>query len=131
MAKPICTDDYGESVYRCYYTDVIVWASSAELWPSPIPQCKAKYVVKTSDSAKIKHKENFAAFNENDANCNTCVNLIREEHEKCKAGFLYGICAKGNETQTPYYDDSAIFKFHPGDHMGMKCWRPRVSKEKV
>lgn len=100
--NPICTDDYGESVYSTIFFGLL-WASQAKRMNSYYPGLRGwKPVPLDYDvSAEIR------AFNENDENCNTCVHLLRTKHVKCQSGFLQGRCKK---------KDIPI-KFHPEDCM--------------
>jgi hypothetical protein len=64
-------------------------------------------------------------FDVSEANCNTCIHLLRIKHEKCATGFLQGKC-KSIPINHPYqhrfkdYDDNMIF--HPNDPIHMECY---------
>ncbi len=68
-------------------------------------------------------KQERAAFNEMDRNCNACAKLTRVKRPKNKARFLYGKCAS-NEIH-PYTKRNNIIMFHPNDYMDMNCWEAR------
>lgn len=76
-------------------------------------------------------KAEAAAFNENDANCNTCRHLIRvpsDKHRSKVAGLLYGRCAGPMVAAAHPYADrmlDGVFPFAPSDWQGMPCWEPR------
>jgi len=65
-------------------------------------------------------KEERAALNDVNMNCNACLKLERVRHEKQKDGFLYGKC--GSTEEKFYPRDDGLIKFHPDDWMGMKCF---------
>lgn len=70
------------------------------------------------------------AFDESEANCNTCTHLRRVAAPKCKAGFLTGFCdhpfrvAQRTPQILPHPD---TMRFHPNDPMHMPCYVPRWS----
>lgn len=65
-------------------------------------------------------KEERAAYNDINMNCNACLSLVRVKRPKDKLGFMYGRCDSLEET--PYQSDYGIKKFHPNDWMGMPCF---------
>lgn len=75
-------------------------------------------------------KESAAAFNEIDANCNTCVQFHRLPHQREPARFLRGECHKAPRSHPLMYRRSGNeFWVHPADFMGMGCWEPRAARE--
>ena len=113
LNSPTCVDDFGNYVYRCHWTDIMVSAEDAVITGGFYPGLHSKFVA-VKDHYKAK-KDAHYLFNEMDANCNTCKNLTRTPHKKEKTGFLYGEC-KIHKTS---------LMFHPDDHMGMKCYEGR------
>ncbi len=111
----ICTDDYGNGVYRCRYTSAIMWPEECVVAPALIPGVRHRMFMASTTEAKAKHKSSVRAFHENDANCNTCRHLIRSSHEKNSAGFLFGKCAATGDA----------LMFHPDDAMLKSCWTAR------
>lgn len=120
---PICTDDFGTSVYLGRYTERPVWADKAISYPAVVPGVKASYL--DSEAGREGHRFNAAAFQENDANCNTCKHLIRQAGRKDRGGFLYGKCG-GTPAKHPYsLNPRSHMAFPPDDYMGMTCWEAR------
>jgi len=78
-----------------------------------MPSVSGTYVC--HEEGKEARKQSKKNFDEMDANCNTCKNLMRVHHEKRKDGQLEGVCKIRAET----------IKFHPDDWMGNECWEPR------
>lgn len=109
--KVICVDDFGSEVHKCHYSERLIPAQLVTIVGAIVPGVKAKYAV--SDIAL--HRQSKKDFDEYEANCNTCKNLVRAKHPKCKHGFLYGTCAK----------DGKEIMFHPDDWMGKRCYQPR------
>lgn len=72
-------------------------------------------------------KEERAAYNDINMNCNACLSLVRIKRGKDKWGFLYGRCDSLEET--PYQSEYGIKKFHPNDWMGMSCFINRDTGE--
>lgn len=68
----------------------------------------------------MTEKEERAAFNDVNMNCNACLKLQRVRHEKDKWGFLYGKCDSAEPQIYPIND--GLIKFHPNDWMGMNCF---------
>lgn len=68
----------------------------------------------------MTHKEERAAYNDINMNCNACLHLVRIKRKKDKWGFLYGRCQSLEET--PYPCEYGYIKFHPSDWMGMSCF---------
>lgn len=113
LNNPIATDDYGNNVYLCQYTKKPVSTDKSIMLGSVMPSVKGTYVC--SPDAKDARKQSKANFDEMDANCNTCKNLMRVQHEKRRDGCLEGVCTLNN----------VRMKFHPDDWMGNKCWEKR------
>lgn len=83
--------------------------------------------------AKQNRKLALSAFNEMDANCNTCQHFKRLESDNAKgsnsaSNFVYGNC-KSQQSQAnkiPYYRDGYQVMVHVADYLGMTCWQPRI-----
>lgn len=114
LNKPIATDDLGNEVYLCQYSKQPVSADKAIFLGPLIPSVSGTFVCHPEHGPSAR-KQSKIWFDEMDANCNTCKNLMRTHHEKRKDGQLEGICKK-NETR---------IRFHPDDWMGNECWEPR------
>jgi len=112
LNKPLCVDDFGNLVYRCLYTKKPVATDACIFIGACIPQVSGTFVC--APDAWPAFRASKACFDQWDANCNTCSNLVRHKQDKCKAGFMSGKCYQGER------------KFHPGDHMGMACWSART-----
>lgn len=125
----ICTDDYGQSVYRCRYTAAIVFADDAVVIGARIPGVRARLFIAPSEEAKRAHKAEGIAFHEAEANCNTCRYLERVKHSREPAGFLFGRCRSRNgRPDVSHYADRArgdVMIFHPDDPMHMPCYASR------
>lgn len=65
-------------------------------------------------------KEERAAYNDVNMNCNACLKLERVKQEKRKDGFMFGKC-DSTEAQM-YPQTNGLIKFHSEDWMGMKCF---------
>lgn len=68
----------------------------------------------------MSDKDERAALNDINMNCNACLKLERVKHKKDKWGFLYGKCDSVEPQIYPRND--GLIKFHPNDWMGMKCF---------
>lgn len=111
MSNPVCTDDFGELVYKtCFPRGVLAWARDVNLLPSPMPRMKTQHVVVD----KSLYNESVKAFHALDRNCNTCKHLCRTKG-KNKFGELSGSCRESPDG----------FTFHPDDPMFKGCWKPR------
>ena len=123
LNAPLCVDDFGNMVFKCQYTGSMVSIDVGIYIGACLPSVSGTYVC--AQNAMADYKLHRAAFNEMDANCNTCKSLNRIPHPKKSGGFLYGECAKGiTEHQYPMVD--GVFMFHPNDPMDMACWEPRA-----
>ena len=111
LNKAICTDDFGNEVYKCHYSEKPVSVVESIFIGPLIPQVNGTYVC--APDAKHAYVESKKAFDEMDANCNTCRNLDRLPHEKRE--LMRGMCAIRGE----------IVRFHPEDCMSMTCWDAR------
>lgn len=125
---PLCTDDFGTLVFRCRYTDGLVWANQALVVGATIPGVKARYVIADTSEARQQHRLSGISFHESEANCNTCAHLERVAHLK-NAGLLYGRCASPEAVRqaSPYFARAMgdVMVFHPDDYMGMPCYKSR------
>jgi hypothetical protein len=128
-ALPICVDDFGSEVYRCRYTDQLVWADIAFVVGATMPGVKARYVI--TPDARQAHRNSGIAFHDSEANCNTCRHLVRVRHAKCRSGFLRGRCAHPSPQldASPYFNrmEGDVMVFHPDDPMHMPCYESRFS----
>lgn len=126
---PVCVDDYGDLVYRCFYTGAMVSAGNSAITGAMIPGVKARYVMGSGDAAKLARKASSVAFHELDANCNTCKHLQRVAHEKSRAGFVLGMCGNklADRSSHPYRDRErdGVMMIHPDDSMRMPCYESR------
>lgn len=110
----LCVDDYGDLVYRCWLTNRLVWPSTYRLVGSFNAAVAGAYVCAVD--SKDAEKTSRGAWDECEANCNTCRNLIRVNHKQAKDGILPGKC------QTKGFHE---IRFHPSDPMHMDCWKSR------
>ena len=113
LNKPVATDDQGNEVYVCQYSKKPVTTDKAVFLGSLMPSVSGTYVC--HEEGKEARKQSKKNFDEMDANCNTCKNLMRVHHEKHKDGCLEGVCKI----------HAVRMKFHPDDWMGNECWEPR------
>jgi hypothetical protein len=109
-------DDFGNTLYQCHFTKKLVSTENSIFLGAVVPQVKGSYVC--SPDALEFRKISIKAFNEVDANCNTCKNLERLPHEKQHPAAPH----KGNCKLHPY---ATKVTFHPDDWMGMVCWQTR------
>ena len=126
--KQICVDDYGEAVFRCFWTGAIFWASRAILTGPIIPQARVQHIA--APGYEAARRESARRFADTEQNCNTCRHLVRVPHAKDIAGFLRGKCGSQNADMEahPYKGrfDGEVMIFHPSDFMGMPCYEGRV-----
>lgn len=128
--QPICVDDFGDLVYRCHWTGLLVFGRDVIWTGAIIPGVKVRHAAAPGfESSRMAARESFDAA---EKNCNTCSHLIRVKHAKCKFGFLYGRCASQSKQWSahPYKDrfQGDIMIFHPNDWMGMPCYEPRSTE---
>ena len=114
LNKALCTDDFGTLVYRCQYTKKLVFLDWCYIGPC-IPQLSGTYICHSVGGLEA-FKKSKTAFDESEANCNTCKHLQRLPHDK-RDGLMRGICLNH-----PYKPE---VKFHPDDWMGMSCYKHR------
>lgn len=126
---PICTDDYGQLMYRCRYTSSIVSSDSVVAIGSRIPGLHSRHYMAGTDEARRLYKAEGIAFHDAEANCNTCRNFDRVKHPRNTAGFLFGICrgSEGAPDESPYADraQNGVMIIHPDDPMHMPCYESR------
>jgi hypothetical protein len=115
LNDPVCVDDFGNIVFICQYTRSFVATDLAIFIGPCMPNVTGTYAC--APDAMPAYKRSRTAFNEAEANCNTCRHLRRVPHEKNKAGHLFGECIRGMSDQ--------VMQFHPDDPMGMSCWESR------
>lgn len=120
---PLCTDDFGNLVYECFYTKKKVTTAACIFLGPCIPQAIGTYVC--AKDAHDAFREAKRAFDEIDANCNTCINFKRLPHDKDPIGLVRGTCKL-----TPIVMYRSEFWVHPDDAMGMTCWVGRAPKQK-
>lgn len=113
-------DDFGTGWYSCRYTKEIIPATEGTTIGSTVPNVKVQYVMKNTEEAKALHKQSQVIFHESEANCNTCLNLERVKHTKCKFSFVQAKCRIKPE--------AGIMKIHPEDPMKMQCYVSRFSR---
>jgi hypothetical protein len=118
-------------LYKCHYTGHIALEQEMVFEPSPMPQCPATLARYDSEESRLKRKESFSAFNEMDANCNTCKHFNRQHADNAKgshpaSNFVYGSCRneQGKPELSPYKSEFQIM-LHVADYMGMQCWEAR------
>lgn len=127
LDQPLLTDDYGEAVYRGFWTGRLVWASEAVFGGTIIPQVNGVHV--DVQGFEPHRKASFILRCEHDANCNTCKHLERVP-QKSK-GLMVGIC-KSTPISHPYgFRDKGMILFHPDDFMGMECYESRYAEAKA
>lgn len=129
--RPILNDpidaDKDENLYRCHYSGEPV-SLGASIFIGPcVPQVHGTYVC--HPAAKPAFQESKRAFDESEANCNTCRHLHRVVHKR-SAGVLYGRCLSPAQDMGahPYRDRIVygVMPFHPDDYMGMPCYEART-----
>jgi hypothetical protein len=113
LNKPIATDDQGNEVYLCQFSKKPVSINHAVMLGPLMANVSGTFVC--HQDGKEARKQSKICFDENEANCNTCKNLMRVHHDKIKGGFLEGVCQKNKER----------IRFHPDDWMGKECWEAR------
>lgn len=121
-SRKILNTEISPGVYLCPYTGKSVELKNAILLGPILPSVSGSYVC--HPDAVQERKKSVEYFNESEANCNTCKNLERVQHDKKKGGFLLGKCLK-KVTEHIYPMKGEVFMFHPEDPMGMKCWEGR------
>lgn len=109
-------DDYGDICLRCRYTNVVAPLSMMRNMGAHVPGVRQECWCRVPDGVSA-WQQSARWFHENDANCNTCANLQRVPHQKCKFGMLQGVCMTTGNALT----------FHPDDWMGMSCYISRWS----
>lgn len=65
--------------------------------------------------SREEYLELVEAYEESEANCNTCMRLVRHQHSKRIDGMLPVQCGK----------DGSEMLIHPHDPMHMPCWESR------
>lgn len=125
--QSVLTDDYGDTWYRCHYTNALAIVDDVVQVGAIIPGVKAKYaIVKTMIHL---HKESRELFNLSDANCNTCKEFVRVRHDKDISGLLQGRCKIAPERHILLYRKSGdTFWIHSDDAMHMQCYKPRTKQ---
>ena len=119
ISEYLCVDDYGNEVFRCQFTGLTVHADDF-IALGPFIDCGAVTYV-CHPTAMSAYKAARREFDEFEANCNTCKNLIRLPHES-RAGSIRGTCQKLKRKNNFV---SIEFFVHPGDPMFMQCWEAR------
>ena len=111
LNTPVCTDDFGDMVFKCAYTSALVAVRDAIFIGPCVPQVNGTYVC--APDAGFAFKQSRALFDESEANCNTCSKLVRPPQKARPSGHMVGSCHLGEQ------------RFHPEDWMGMACWTAR------
>lgn len=131
-AQRVCVDDYGNGVYRCHLTAVLVWPHELTIQGAIVPGVTAYNVMANTAQAKALRRVSQIAFHESEANCNTCIHLVREAHQKRPGGILYGRCNSANARMDahPYRNriQDDVFPFAPDDWQGMPCYESRYQE---
>jgi hypothetical protein len=112
---PICTDDYGTAIYVCQFTGNVT-DERAILLGALTPSVAGSYVC--ASNAREAYRLNRAAFDEMEANCNTCKHFKRIAQPKRKDGMFEGSCLTKNLVR---------MTIHPEDPMHMECWQGRTA----
>lgn len=105
-----------DGFYTCQYTGLKVLLQESIFLGPCLPQVNGTYVC--HPTATPFFRESKRAFDESEANCNTCKNLVRARHAPRKDGQMLGTC--------PIV--GAELMFHPDDSMGMPCYEQRPEK---
>jgi hypothetical protein len=122
------------NLYRCKYSGRVAIEKWMKFVSPVLPQCPtAEPVHKTLDQEliKAKRKESIDAFNEMDANCNTCKHFVRLKADNAKgsnsaSNFVYGNCSNNGQIELiPYKRDGYQIMVHVADYLGMPCWEKR------
>jgi hypothetical protein len=124
ISQPVCTDDFGTLVYRCFFTKKFTWADTAR-FVGPFIQIPGTYVC--HPNSKVAQQVSRRAFDEMEANCNTCIHFKRLPHTKDRSGLVRGSCDKvGNSKGINIYRlEKDEFWVPPEDPMHMRCWKGR------
>jgi hypothetical protein len=69
-----------------------------------------------------EHLAGRDAYEEAEANCNTCLHLKRIPQQKDPMGFLFAKCMLDG-------GEGRVLRFHPEDPMHKTCWVTRRMKE--
>lgn len=104
-----------------------LYARRASWTSSVVPDSWVKRIW-NANLSKGERKESRRCFDELDANCNTCVHLVRVANNKSTdGGFLTGTCEHQDEYPHPYKarERNGVMLFHPNDFMGMPCHKLR------
>ncbi len=113
LSAPVCTDDYGNAVYRCQFTGDFT-DETAILAGAFLSSVSGAYVC--SPRSREAYKESRKAFDESEANCNTCSSMRRLPHKKRRDGMVEVGCLRKNIIR---------MTIHPDDPMHMECWSAR------
>lgn len=131
-SQRVCTDDYGDGVYRCQWTQSLVWPDELSVQGAIVPGVIAYHIMANTPEAKALRRASQIAFHESEANCNTCVHLSRVRHQKVLGGLLYGSCNSPQPRMGahPYRNRmvDGVFPFSPDDWQGMPCYESRYAE---
>lgn len=131
MTEPVpkCISDFGDVVYQCWHTGVLVGPDDVQFVGAIVPGVRSLHPMAKTEKARAARKQSGIWFHESERNCNTCKYLERVPHEKSKAGFLYGRCTSEVSQQecSPYASrqEGDVMIFHPDDPMHMPCYESR------
>lgn len=126
-------------LYRCHYTNHVCIEKYIKLVASMLPQCPVAEAMFFSDElptlkqkAIENRKKSTQAFNEMDANCNTCkhfdrLNADNKKGSNSASNFVYGNCNNPNAelNKIPYQREGYQVMVYVADWMGMACWKSR------
>lgn len=119
-------------LYQCQHTGIVALKKHMIFVPAILPQAPGTYSQHNSVAGFAARKLDIADFNENDANCNTCKNFIRQATDKVKgkpsSGFVFGQCssAKKQLDKITYKTEGFEVTVPVADWLGIPCWEARA-----
>lgn len=124
LSPPSGVNDFGDSFYVCRFTGAIVQLDELRLAGAFINSVSGAYIAHKNSKPQEKYARQ--AFDESEANCNTCADFVRQTHEKDSGGMVKGKCAKGSVPKTNVYRQLVeTYWVHPSDPMHVACWTGR------
>lgn len=113
---------------KCRYTGVVGNASDMAMRPNIVPQVSKSIYFADTPEAHAAYKFEIKAFNENDANCNTCKHFKRMKSDNAKgssssSNFVYGDCLNVDGKPEILPNQAVGFKVmvHVADFIGQPC----------
>lgn len=104
-----------DGLFNCRYTGLKTTYDDCIFLGAIMPNVSETFIChKDATDAWRKAKKDFDEF---ERNCNTCKHLVRHPYKG--SDLRTGEC---NPNNAPY---PFLIKFHPDDHMNMKCWEAR------